>query len=310
MEAARAAVLADHGVAPADLLGAGGEAEVFALGSDRVLRVHRREAADHARAVADLCASLDRRSVPYALPEVLEVHTRDGVSWSIERRLPGRVLEAVLAGLRGPDRATALTSYLEGAAAFAALGLPSGWPGGYGEVLTDERLHADRWGDLLADRLRLQLAQARPVLAGVVPALDDVVRRVAAEARTEEAREPALVHGDWFPGNVLVGEDLEVTAAIDLGWLTVVGDPTHEVRSAAVFLEVRPWSQPGDDAIVRSVARRLLGPDAGRLIDRTRRFEQARFAFVDDDHHLHQWCVAGLRAVAEEVVSDHHRGHH
>ena len=310
MEAARAAVLADLGVEPGDLLGAGGEAEVYALGTDRVLRLHRQEAADHARAVAELCASLDRSAVPYRLPEVLEVHARDGVSWSIERRLPGRSLGEGLADRRGADRAIALTSYLEGAAAFGALGVPRGWPGGCGEVLTQERLRADRWGDLLADRLRLQVARARPALEGVVPALDDVARRVAGEARTEEAGEPTLVHGDWFPGNVLVDDDLQVSAAIDLGWLTVVGDPTHDVRSAAVFLEVRPWGQPGDDAIVLSVARRLLGPDASHLIDRTRRFEQARFAFVDDDHHLHRWCVAGLRAVAEEVLGDQHRGHH
>lgn len=310
MEAARSAVLADLGLQPGDLLGAGGEAEVYALGPDRVVRVHRQPAAAHVRAIAELCASLDRSAVPYALPELLEVHERDGVSWSIERRLPGRPLDSLLPALRGTARATALTAYLEGAAAFGALGLPAGWPGGCGELLTTEQLRADRWGDLLAARLRLQLDQARPVLAGVVPALGDVARRIAGEARTEESGAPCLVHGDWFPGNVLVGDDLRVTAALDLGWLTVVGDPSHDLRSAAVFLEVRPWGQPGDDAIVLAVVRRLLGPDAGHLVDRTRRFEQARFAFVDEDPHLHRWCISGLRAVAEAVVADQHRGHH
>ena len=310
MEAARAAVLDEAGLGPGDRLGSGGEAEVYALDDARVLRLHRQPSADHARAVAELCASLDRAAVPYALPEVLEVHEREGVSWSVERRLPGRPLDSLLPTLRGAVRAEALTAYLEGAAAFGALGLPRGWPGGCGELFTAEHLRAERWGDLLADRLRLQLAQARAVLATTVPALDDVARRLAGEARLEEpAGPPCLVHGDWFPGNVLVGEDLQVTAALDLGWLTVVGDPGHDVRSAAVFLEVRPWGQAGDDAIVLGAARRLLGPDAGDLVDRTRRFEQARFAFVDEDEHLHRWCVAGLRAVAEEVLGDQHRGH-
>lgn len=309
MEAARAAVLADLGVQPADLLGSGGEAEVYALDAGRVLRLHRHEAAEQARAIAELCSGLDRSAVPYELPEVLEVHERDGVSWSIERRLPGRPLDGLLAGLRGMDRASGLTAYLEGAAAFGALGPPPGWPGGCGELFTAERLRAQRWGDLLADRLRLQLAQGRSLLVGAVPRFDDVARRLAGEARTEVAGVPTLVHGDWFPGNVLVDDDLRVSAALDLGWLTVVGDPTHDVRSAAVFLEVRPWGQAGDDAIVLAAVRRLLGTEAAHLIDRTRRFEQARFAFVADDHHLHTWCVAGLRAVAEEVLGDQHRGH-
>jgi fructosamine-3-kinase len=307
MEAARSAVLERYGVGPDDRVGRGGEAEVFALDAHRVLRLHRQESEDHARAVAELCGQLDRGAVPYALPEVLEVHGNGETSWTIERRFPGRPFDLLLPELRGEARARALTAYVDGAAAFAGLGMPRGWTGGCGELFTAERLRSVRWGDLLAERLRLQLAQARPSLAGTVPALDAVGRRIVAEARTEEATSPRLVHGDWFPGNVMLDDDLRVSAALDLGWLTVVGDPGHDVRSAVVFMEPRPWGQPGDPAVLLAAAQRHLGPDAHRLVDRTRRYEQARFAFAPDDD-LHRWCVAGLRAVAEDLSSEHH--HH
>lgn len=123
-----------------------------------------------------------------------------------------------------------------------------------------------------------------------------------ADAQREPTGAVTLVHGDWFPGNVLVGEDLQVTAAIDLGWLTVVGDASHDVRSAVAFFEVRPWLQPGDADVLFAAATRHLGPDAAEQVARTRRFEQARFAFVAEDEHLHRWCLTGLRSVAAEIT--------
>jgi aminoglycoside phosphotransferase (APT) family kinase protein len=296
----RGSVLARYRVSAADLLGSGGEAEVYALDEHRVLRLHRHEAAEHARRLGELYAALDRAAVPYSLPEVLEVHGDGEVSWSIERRLPGRSFDGVLPHLRGDDRAVALTAYVDGAAAFQHLGLPARWPGGCGELFTAELLRAERWGDLLAARLALQLDQARPLVEPEVPSFSAVVEAVTALAVAAPSSGPVLVHGDWFPGNVLVDDDLQVAASIDLGWLTVVGDAGHDVASAVAFCEVRPWLRPGDTAVLIAAAERHLGPSAGAQIDRTRRCEQARFAFVDEDEHLHRWCLDGLRAVVDE----------
>ena len=295
----RASVLERYGLTAADLLGSGGEAEVYALDAHRVLRLHRQEAARYAERIGELYGRLDRAAVPYALPEVLEVHGDGAVSWSIERRLPGRSFDQALAVLRGADRAVALRAYVDGAAAFAALGSPPGWPGGYGELFTGEELRAERWGDLVAERLVLQAEQARAVAASEVAGFEAAVASIVAEARASTGgAEPTLVHGDWFPGNVLVGDDLQVSAAIDLGWLTVVGDPAHDVASAAVFCEVHPWLLPGEQQVLVEAAERHLGAGAGEHIERTRRIEQLRFAFVAEDEHLHRWCLDGLRAVA------------
>ena len=93
----RRAILHRYGLTEADELGQGGEANVYALDDHRVLRVHRHEAAAHAEQIGELCAGLDRTAVPYALPELLEVHSDGEVSWSIERRLTGRPFDGLLA---------------------------------------------------------------------------------------------------------------------------------------------------------------------------------------------------------------------
>ena len=292
-QTARAAVLARHRLTPSEKLGEGGESEVYALDADRVLLLHRQEASAYVRQIGELYGQLDRTAVPYALPEVLEVETEGEVSWSIERRLSGRSFDTMLPTLRGADRAAALTSYVDAAAAFRALGVPAGWEGGCGELFTDELLHAERWGDLLAERLALQVERARAVVGDAID-LDIAAAGILSTARSESFAATTLVHGDWFPGNVLMGDDLQVSAAIDLGWLTVVGDATHDVRTAVVFCEVRPWLRPEDDATLLAAAERHLGPSAAEAIGRTRRYEQLRFAFVEEDEHLHSWCLQGL----------------
>jgi aminoglycoside phosphotransferase (APT) family kinase protein len=246
------------------------------------------------RRIGALYDSADRDAVPFALPQVLEVHEEE-VAWSIERRLPGQPLDARLGALDGDERRRAIDGYVDGAAGFAALGVPTGFGDGYGELLTAEALRADRWGDLLAARLTLQLELDVSAARASVPDLDRAAERIIASARAEPAEGRTLVHGDYFPGNVLFGDDLRVSAVLDLGWLTVVGDPTHDVRSAVAFWGVRPWSRPGDDAALLAAAQRHLGSDAAVLIGRTRRFEQLRFAFVAEDPHLHAWCLDGLR---------------
>jgi len=302
-EPARRAVLDRYGVGPDHLIGKGGEAHVFAVDPERVLRLHRnpdhRSTAAYLRRIGAFYATLDRHAVPFALPEVLEVH-EDEVAWSIERRLPGRPFDSMLDGLEGDDRVTAIRAYVDAAAAFGALGVPDGFGDGMGELFTEEALRATSWGELLEARLAMQLERGEAVVRDLVPRLDRAAERILALARAETAVGRTLVHGDFFPGNVLFGDHLEVSAVLDLGWLTVVGDPTHDVRSAVAFWSVRPWAKPGDREVLVASAARHLGPDALAMLERTERFEQARFAFVAEDPHLFAWCVDGLRSLAEE----------
>ena len=86
-----------------------------------------------------------------------------------------------------------------------------------------------------------------------------------------------------------------VTSGASLAVTTpAVGDATHDVRTAVVFCEVRPWLRPEADATLLAAAERHLGPSAAEAIGRTRRYEQLRFAFVEEDEHLHSWCLQGL----------------
>ena len=273
-------------------LGHGGEAVVWALDDTRVLRVHRQPQADHARRVAAFIDGLDRDAAPFALPELLEVGETDGTTWAIERRLPGRPLDVVLRGLHGDARRRALRAYLDGAAQVRRLGVPAGWTDRCGEVLMQPQARAERWGDLVAAQLQRQFDLARPVLEHEVPHLDEVEATILADAAAEpDVDELAVVHGDYFPGNVLVGPDLQVTAVLDWSWLTVVGDPEHELRSATVFLRGSRTGTAEDEAYCTELLVERWGEGARTRVERARRFEAVRFSPYAEDPGLHGWCV-------------------
>ena len=273
-------------------LGHGGEAVVWALDETRVVRVHRQPQAEHVRRIAAFIDRLDRDAAPFALPELLEVGEADGTTWAIERRLPGRALDGVLQGLRGDVRRRALRAYLDGAGQVRRLGVPDGWDAGCGEVFMEPPIRTERWPDLLAGQLQRQLDLARPVLTQEVPHLDAVEASVLAGAAAEpDPGERSLVHGDFFPGNVLVGPDLAVTAVLDWSWLTVIGDPDHELRSAVVFLRGSRTGTAEDEAYCTELLVERWGEDARNRIARARRFEAARFSPYDEDPGLHGWCV-------------------
>lgn len=275
--------MADEG----ELLGEGGEAQVYALGADRVLRRHRQPAADHARTVGRFLDELDRGAVPFALPEVLEVGEDERGSWVIERRLPGRSLDGVLPLLRGAARERALRSYLDAAGAVRRLGLPDGWRDGFGEVFMEPPVRSKMWKGLLEQQVRRQLALASDAPPG---SLD---RALTAVSLQPEPSDLALVHGDYCPGNVMVDADLEVTAVIDWSWLCVVGDADHELRTAALFT----FAENAEDECAA-----LLGPEMAARLPAARVIEAARFVPYAEHEELHEWCLAALRPnVVHEV---------
>ena len=117
-------VLSKVGADPDDVLGHGGEAWVFALGTDRVVRVlHLGGRVEEIHRRRELVNELAKSRPSYLLPEVLEVGQAGSRVYVIERRLPGRSLRDVLGSLDGPTRPRLIETYLETVASLGDLHL-------------------------------------------------------------------------------------------------------------------------------------------------------------------------------------------
>lgn len=284
-------------VTPDDLLGRGGESEVYALDAARVLRVYKpgMPAAYVARRAA-FYAHLQQQRPPFALPEVLERGVVDGRLYTVERRMRGRAFADALPHLSGADRARALTSYLRTAAQIGEINFPER---PFGELLTaGEPLTRDAWPQYVWDRLQRTFSRSRPHLLRDVPRIDTVVVHVRQELRALEGfAEKRLVHGDYFPGNCFIDDALEVYGVGDFGYTTVVGDPRLDLAGAVAYLEVSDGYRPADTPFLMGLLEQWHGPGIARWVALYRLYCALYFSdCIESDPHTYAWCVRNLRA--------------
>lgn len=274
------AVLAAFNIGPDNLLGLGGEARVYALDHDRVLRVQH--------ACADI-ASLDcrrqlvdelrRTASQFRLPEIISVGEVDGRIFSIEHRLPGASMLHQLTRVGGRERDLLIENHLDTSAAIAALALrPRDW---FGELIGEHPLRAPTWKKYLRDRAASSLSSAGDgfSLINAAQLADDM----------PEITGTAFVHLDACATNMLsVGTT--ITAVLDIGTTSVVGDPDLDPVAAVAYIST-PHITPGATSRDADVAMTWLR-SAG-LEDRfipTQRWLAAYWSFATDDVELQQWC--------------------
>lgn len=230
-------------------IGEGGEAEVFALDRDRVLRRFR---ADHPsiprrielmRAVARGAGHLD-----VEVPELLDHGVSDdGRPWFVERRLPGRSMTEALTDVTGEQRHRLLHSYVETAHALRRIEYPTHE---FGELITEEPLRAPTWAGYLSAALDRQVEACERTAYPELSDLDDRVRHLHRRIDDLGATQPHLVHFDYFPGNVLC-DGHRITAVIDWSVLAIAGDPDLDVALAVAYLGVTPTADADDDTRCR-----------------------------------------------------------
>lgn len=287
-EPAPARVLASLGISEGAFLGAGAEAQVYALDARRVARIHaggaaRADVSSRASLLSELAAGAG--AVPFAIPRVLDIAVVETRLVSIESRLPGRTLSDALTDARGEQRARLIRAYLDAAARIGDLRLDRAW---YGEISHRNPIRTTTFREYLRERARKSLAAAGPDFAAVDPG--------QLAAALPEPSSPALVHLDAFPGNMLA-EGNGITAVLDFGTVSIVGDRRLDPLTAAAYLDsaITPAATPTD----RRVANEWLQEHRfGDLYPPARRWLGAYWSFAREDPRLFDWCRSLLLAGA------------
>jgi Ser/Thr protein kinase RdoA (MazF antagonist) len=275
------------------------EAEVYALGPDAVLKLYPGTAclAD-LRTLQAFYAALDRRRVPYALPYIHSVAQEGRFLATVERRLDGVRMSAVLPTLSASQLDTAMDRYLTAALAVSRIPVPP--------VLDRFRLfdpdglspraNGD-WHQFLSRLLAHKLAQVARYLGRDVPAFTDRVERLFDLLAQPYRGEDRLIHGDFFPGNLLVDGDAKITALLDFGLFTMVGDYLCDMATGWVFYDM--YDELGVGARERYLAILLdrLGENVrGRLYRYVLIYSilsaDTYSSSCTDGHY--RWCVANL----------------
>lgn len=277
-----------------DLLGFGGEAAIYALDEQHVVRCYR--AGTDPRRVevrAAFYEGIARSGLPFKLPAVASIGDVDGWLYSIEERIPGTSLTTALGVLEGTERSHALSNYAAAADHIQSIELNDR---DFGELLADAPIRRRMWPEFLVARAERALFAGRRVMKADVQELDDVLATFrAGTAQVSDVVEPRLVHGDYFPGNVMVDARGAVTGILDFSPMTVAGDPRLDLAGALIFLEVVAPYRPEDSTTVEEVITARHGHDVLPVIELYRIYYSLYFSATKEfDPELYRWCVNNL----------------
>jgi len=287
------------GITVADLLGSGSESWVYALDDARILRLYNGDVSRSAY-VGRLKAFYNALpAFTFVCPVIHETGRVGSVVYAIEQRIPGLAMGVVLPNLPATARTRAFIGYLQALTELRRVTYPTR---PYGELLTEHPVQAPTWSAFLEASMTARLEEHRARLDADVQNLDTAIAIAFERVATIPEPPKALVHGDYYPNNVLLGDDLRVSGILDFSAMTVVGDPFMDVAGGLLFLEGSPSYQPTDRELLGGLIRREYGAAVMDRIDTYRLYYSLYFAGAwNDDPNLYRWCVNNLnQAIADQ----------
>ena len=290
-------ILAKEGIAEPLLLGTGIGSQVFDRADGTVVKVHGGVDGAELEELRRFYERLAEYRFTFAVPRIREIGRVGGTYYTVERRLPGRMLSAVLPRTRSGGRRDLLERYLLAAEQIGQVT----WPGRmFGQVLGREKTRARTWRGFVERMVERGLARGAPYLCtdlGSVRPIEEFFEREMGLTDGVEAR--TLVHGDYWGDNVLVDEvggRLDVSAVLDFDGMTMVGDWRADVAAAVVFLEMRKGYPRRDSNHLLARAVERYGPSISPVIRFYRLWYAAVYAHVKPfDPLTYGWCLQSFR---------------
>jgi putative membrane protein len=290
--------LKQFGLSDADLIGEGGEARVYALGEDRVLRLCHGDASEYGERRRAFYDRLRECSPPFEVAHILSHGFVDGQTYTIEKRMRGRDFAQVLYPLKGPDREKALTSYLNVAEQIGLIQFPDAL---YRDAFANDPIQSESWPDFLRKRTDAVLQISRADVEEDVPRFAEVEAYFLDELQQFEGmKEKCLVHGDYFPGNVFMDDDLNICGVGDFSGLTVIGDPRMDLAGAVAYVEVVASYQPGDTTFLLRLVTERYGEEIKPILAFYRLYYSIFFTGCKSDARpFYDWCIGNIRDYLE-----------
>lgn len=288
---------AARGYPAAEPLADGMEGEVYVLDVGHVAKVWKRRSGDELVSVQAFYEELAAAGLGFATPRFLEIWEHEGAPITLEPRLPGAPLDSVhpVEQPPPPEAVAAMLDVLDGLRAAGALAAAKALP-----VLEEAQPMwegAGSWPAALDLLLERRLARFGDQLGARIPGFEAASVRLRELISGLEVGEPAVVHGDLIPANVLVDEALRPQAVLDFGFFTTLGDPLFDLAvTASVYDMYGPGAAAAEARIDAAAAARWELP-AERLALYRAAYAVATANVYDpdgEDGHF-RWCVEMLR---------------
>jgi len=229
-------VLSAAGVDRPVLLGVGEDAWAFARSDSEAIRIFPELSLEFVEELADMYGWLGKHQFSFECPCVYEVRTYNDIPYTIEKKLPGRPMPEVCRTLRGSPRRQVLQGYMAAIAELGALKMD----GPFGGLIPSSVWStSDTWERFIQHELVVSAEQMPSRFLEAVPDFGDLVSRLESSIRdTLRWDSTSLVHGDAYPGNIMVDDAGKIVSVLDFGKHSLLGDPRLDVAIAIELTDV------------------------------------------------------------------------
>lgn len=248
------------------LLGSGGEGCIYDYNGDALKVYLHNPEEGYLSDLQKLQIELAKHKFTFSTPQIYEIGEVDGVSYTIEKRLKGVQMDYKLKELDRPKRQLLFRSYYEAIKQVNSLSFPN-LP--FGNIIkTGESINSDNWTDFLIKSVKYKIDKTPNKTKVCISRFDQKLEMFNKLTRKYlNSNEKRLVHCDYYQNNVLVDDNLSISAVLDFGVHTAIGDPRLDISSVIKWNTINPDVQTENYIFLLDIAKKDFGDDLGDIAD-------------------------------------------
>lgn len=252
---------------PVAHIGSGMEGHVFDIGEELVAKVWFAKTPGEIGPLQAFYEMLDALRLPFATPRILEIHDLPGGTVSIERALCGTPLSELVNRDERESPTFATDAVMSVLIALRDHPVPDAQPilpilG----TLPPDATPPHNPTPTLLHIVRRNVERYGELLRRSVHDFDWVLERTIQKVSQLPVTGRSAVHGDLCPPNILLGPDRTVSAVVDWGFLSHVGDSTFDATIACGSYNLYGRHYRTTDAYLMAVCVDRHGFDCQRLL--------------------------------------------
>ncbi len=225
------------------LLGKGGEGYVFTYTNDTVIKIYDHADEKYLQSLEKLQTLISVKNLPFATPQIQEIGKVDTTYYTIEKRLSGILMEQKFPTLAEKEKYKLLKSYYEAIKALNTVEFPE-LP--YGNILQipPYQITYSAWPGFLIKMLNYKIIIAGERLVEDVINFNKKIHLLIDIIKKElTIDKKSLVHADYFVNQVLVNDNNEISAVLDISYHAVVGDKRLDAAGIFFFEGMKYYTQ-------------------------------------------------------------------
>lgn len=275
-------LVAKHlGVSNLQLLGKGNEGSVYEY-KDKALKIFLKNPdLKFLQDTRKFLYTLEKKGFSFKIPRILEIGEVSDVVYTIEDKLDGVQMDKKIIDLKTKDRQKVYRGYYDAIKEFNSVSL-SNLP--FGHILKrKDSVTSTSWVDFLISVVKQKANKASMSLRELVTDFDKKMELFDLFAEKYlDCNKKQLVYGDYYLNNVLISEDLKVSAILDINAHAMVGDPRVDISSVLRWNEIDPNVKKEDYEFLTKLAKKDFGEDIEDISDLYLLFSSFYFSDMED----------------------------